>query len=167
SSNIQGALKVERRPTRPVEEKSDYVLSADFAVKYPLNILLAEDNAVNQMLAIRILNKLGYDNIDLALNGLEAIEKFRNRSYDVILMDMQMPEMDGLEATRVIREQADRQPIIIAMTANAMQGDRDLCLQAGMNEYLTKPIKLDAFMNALQDAALSSKKMNGTSKQNI
>lgn len=167
SSNIQGALKVERRPTRPVEEKAEYVLSADFAIKFPLNILLAEDNAVNQMLAIRILNKLGYDNIDLALNGVEAIEKFKNRFYDVILMDMQMPEMDGLEATKAIREQAERQPIIIAMTANAMQGDRDLCLQAGMNEYLTKPIKLDALMNALQEAALSSKSMNGTSKQNI
>jgi signal transduction histidine kinase/ligand-binding sensor domain-containing protein/DNA-binding response OmpR family regulator len=166
SFNIQGALKIERRPARPVVESTQYVLSADFAAKYPLNILLAEDNAVNQKLAIRILNKLGYENIDLAQNGLEAIEKLRDRFYEVILMDMQMPEMDGLEATKAIREQQGRQPIIIAMTANAMQGDRDLCLQVGMNEYLTKPIKLDALVDALQMASLSSKGISGTSKDN-
>lgn len=167
SSNIQGALKIERRPARPVEEKIEYVLSADFAIKYPLNILLAEDNAVNQKLAIRILNKLGYENIDVAQNGIEAIDKVNGRFYEVILMDMQMPEMDGLEATKAIRERTGRQPIIIAMTANAMQGDRDLCLQVGMDEYLTKPIKLDALMNALQMAALTNKDVNGTSKDNL
>ncbi|HKZ38816.1 MAG TPA: response regulator, partial [Chryseolinea sp.] len=118
-------------------------------------ILLAEDNPVNQKLAVRILNKLGYQHIEVAQNGLEALEKLSKRFYEVILMDMQMPEMDGLEATKMIRLKEERQPIIIAMTANAMQGDRDLCLQVGMNEYLTKPIKLEALMSALEKASES------------
>jgi CheY-like chemotaxis protein len=108
-------------------------------------------------LAIRILNKLGYHHIEVAQNGLEAIEKLKVQFYELILMDMQMPEMDGLEATRRIREHFSQQPIIVAMTANALQSDRELCLQAGMNEYLTKPIKLELLMNALQTAAESYK----------
>ncbi len=151
--DILEALKIERRQVRQEEEKPKYVLSADFAEKFPLRILLAEDNLVNQKLAIRILNKLGYKHIEVAQNGLEAVEKFAAQFYEVILMDMQMPEMDGLEATKTIRKKQGQQPIIIAMTANAMQGDRDLCLQVGMNEYLTKPIKLEVLMSALEKAA--------------
>jgi signal transduction histidine kinase/CheY-like chemotaxis protein/ligand-binding sensor domain-containing protein len=157
SRDIQGALRIERRPSRHQEAKPQYVLSPDFAEKFPLKILLAEDNLVNQKLAVRILNKLGYEDIEVAQNGLEATEKLKARFYQVILMDMQMPEMDGLEATRVIRQQSSRQPIIIAMTANAMPGDRDLCLQVGMNEYLTKPIKLEALMSALEKASIDSR----------
>lgn len=155
--DIQAALMVERKQVRINEAQPKYILSEDFAEKFPLRIMLAEDNLVNQKLAIRILNKLGYHHIEVAQNGLEAIEKLKVQFYELILMDMQMPEMDGLEATRRIREHFSQQPIIVAMTANALQSDRELCLQAGMNEYLTKPIKLELLMNALQTAAESYK----------
>jgi CheY-like chemotaxis protein len=102
----------------------------------------------------------------VAVNGLEALEKLNRQFYEVILMDMQMPEMDGLEATRMIRLKPEQQPIIIAMTANAMQGDRDLCLQVGMNEYLTKPIKLEALMGALEKASESFRLVGGFTQGN-
>jgi signal transduction histidine kinase/ActR/RegA family two-component response regulator len=120
------------------------------AERHPLRILLAEDNVVNQKLAMRLLKQMGYS-ADLAVNGLEAIEHIERQSYDVVLMDVQMPEMDGLEATRVLAEriEADRRPRIIAMTANAMQGDREICIEAGMDDYLTKPIRIDQLVEAL------------------
>jgi signal transduction histidine kinase/CheY-like chemotaxis protein len=112
------------------------------AERHPLRILLAEDNAVNQKLAIRLLAQLGYA-ADIAGNGLEAIAALERASYDVVLMDVQMPELDGLDATRRIR--ASDGPIrdirIVAMTANALAGDRELCLEAGMNDYVSKPIR--------------------------
>ncbi len=107
---------------------------------HPLHILLAEDNAINQKLALRMLNNLGY-RADLAANGLEVLEALARQPYDVILMDVQMPEMDGLSATRAVRAEAGAQPYIIGLTANAMQGDREMCLQAGMNDYLSKPFQ--------------------------
>ena len=151
AQHIRAALKVQRKA--PLTQNGHHVLSEEFAKKFPLRILLAEDNIINQKLAIRILNKLGYHTIDVALNGLEAIEKLKSQFYEVILMDMQMPEMDGLEATRKIRKELSQQPVIIAVTANAMQSDRELCFEAGMNEFVTKPIKLDALMAALEKAA--------------
>jgi hypothetical protein len=106
-----------------------------------LKILLVEDNAVNQMLTLGMLQKLGL-NADLATDGAEALERVRDTSYDLILMDMQMPRMDGLTATRAIRAMADiRQPRIVALTANAMESDRDACLAAGMDDFLSKPFK--------------------------
>ena len=106
-----------------------------------LKILLVEDNAVNQMLALGMLQKLGL-NADLATDGAEALERVRDRAYDVILMDMQMPRMDGLTATRAIRAMPEiRQPRIVALTANAMESDRDACLAAGMDDFLSKPFK--------------------------
>jgi signal transduction histidine kinase/DNA-binding response OmpR family regulator len=125
------------------------ILSEDFAQLYPLNILIAEDNLINQKLAIRVLSKLGY-NPEIANNGKEAVEMLQERFYDVILMDMLMPEMDGLEATRTIRSKPDRQPQIIAMTANALPEDREICLKAGMNEYISKPIKLEILVDMLK-----------------
>ncbi len=128
------------------EQKSKQVLSADFAKQYPLRILIAEDNPINQKLIIRVLNKLGYQQIEVANNGLEAVEKFNEQLYDVIFMDVQMPEMDGLEATRMIRLKQYHQPVIISMTANAMQGDREECIKAGMDDYISKPVKFETLI---------------------
>jgi len=125
-------------------------LSIDFAEKFPLDILIAEDNVINQTLAIHVLSKLGYKP-EVAENGKLALEALIRKSYDVILMDVQMPEMDGIEATEVIRRTpAIPQPVIIAMTANAMQGDREICLQAGMDDYISKPIQLDVLIKTLE-----------------
>ncbi|HEY9196351.1 MAG TPA: response regulator, partial [Mucilaginibacter sp.] len=123
-------------------------LSVELAARYPLDILIAEDNQINQKVAKRILQKLGYDP-DIANNGLEVLSAVAAKRYDVILMDVQMPEMDGIEATRHIRKQGGSQPVIVAMTANAMVEDRDACLQAGMDDYLSKPMKLDEIINIL------------------
>ena len=123
---------------------------ARLADRLPLRILLAEDNQVNQKVALRMLDRLGY-RADLAGNGLEALAAVRRTVYDVVLMDMQMPEMDGLEATRRIRhEPLDAQPRIIAMTANAMEGDRATCLAAGMDDYLAKPVRMEDLSAALE-----------------
>ena len=109
------------------------------------------DNAVNQKLALRILQQMGY-RADVASNGIEAVESVGRQPYDVVLMDVQMPEMDGLEAARRIfaQWQAAKRPRIIAMTANAMQGDREQCLDAGMDDYLTKPIRVERLAEALE-----------------
>jgi CheY-like chemotaxis protein len=129
-------------------------LDATLAARHPLRILLAEDNVVNQKLALRLLQQMGY-RADLASNGLEAIESVQRQAYDVVLMDVQMPELDGLDATRRICEllPPGQRPRIVAMTANAMQGDREMCIEAGMDDYLTKPIRVDRLVEALSAAA--------------
>jgi len=121
------------------------------AEEIPLTVLLAEDNAVNQKVALRFLERMGYS-ADAVGNGLEVLQAFQNRNYDLVLMDLQMPEMDGLEASRRIRRTlpADRQPKIIALTANAMQGDREICLDAGMDDYISKPVKLHEIVAAIR-----------------
>jgi signal transduction histidine kinase/CheY-like chemotaxis protein len=128
-------------------------LSEEFSKLYPLRILVAEDNLINQKIATRVLNKLGYQP-DIANHGKEVMEKVSSEHYDIILMDVQMPQMNGLEATRMIRTCLEIQPIVIAVTANVMQGDRDECVQAGMDDYMSKPINLDELVNQLQKWAM-------------
>jgi signal transduction histidine kinase/DNA-binding response OmpR family regulator/HPt (histidine-containing phosphotransfer) domain-containing protein/PAS domain-containing protein len=117
---------------------------------WPLRILLAEDNATNQKLALRLLARMGYT-ADVVATGLEVLAALDRQLYDVVLMDVQMPELDGLETTRLIRRELAqaRQPHIIAMTANAMQGDREKCLAAGMDDYVSKPIRVESLVAAL------------------
>jgi len=126
-------------------------LDAGMGERLPLRILLAEDNAVNQKVALRILERLGY-RADVAANGLEVLAALARQVYDVVLLDVQMPEMDGLEAARRVNQlwsPAER-PRLVAMTANAMQGDREQCLAAGMDDYLVKPVHVAALKEALE-----------------
>ncbi len=123
-------------------------LSAGFAQGHPLKILVAEDNLVNQKLTLKILSKLGFEPT-LAVNGSDTVELALLHTYDIILMDVQMPEMDGIEATRIIRQNIEVQPVIIAMTANAMKEDKDNCLAAGMDDFLSKPVKLEDVVEML------------------
>ncbi|MGD0590899.1 MAG: response regulator [Bacteroidota bacterium] len=120
------------------------------ARQHPLRILLAEDSLVNIKIVLWFLRKLGY-HADVAFNGIEVIDALKRRSYDVILMDAEMPEMDGRQATMLIRKDfpSDQQPNIIAMTANAQTGDREEFLFIGMNDYITKPIKMEDMIRVL------------------
>ncbi|HJU23813.1 MAG TPA: GAF domain-containing protein [Casimicrobiaceae bacterium] len=142
---VLGEETVQQAPVLPPAR-----IDVELASRHPLRILLAEDNVVNQKLALRLLQQMGY-RADLASNGIEAVESVQRQTYDVVLMDVQMPEMDGLDAARTIcaKFPADARPRIIAMTANAMQGDREECLAAGMDDYVTKPIRVDALVAAL------------------
>jgi two-component system, sensor histidine kinase and response regulator len=132
-------------PERTIKNK----LSTAFAEHYPFEILIAEDNPMNQHVIMHILGKMGYSP-DVVSNGQEAVEAANQKDYDIVLMDMQMPVMDGLEATRVIRQTVVKHPIIIALTANAMADDEVTCLQAGMDDYISKPIKMDELMDKLE-----------------
>jgi GAF domain-containing protein/DNA-binding response OmpR family regulator len=137
-------------PSRTGEREA---VEPHIALDRRLDILVAEDNAVNQKLALRLLERMGYA-ADVAGNGLEAISAIEQKRYDVVLMDVQMPELDGLEATRriVSRWAPGDRPTIVAMTANAMDGDREMCLAAGMDDYLSKPIRTAELAAALSRA---------------
>lgn len=124
------------------------LLSDKFALDYPFNMLVAEDNLMNQKLINRILNKLGYQP-DMANDGQEVLDMMGKKTYDLILMDMQMPNIDGLEATRLIRKIYGARPLIAAMTANAMNEDRENCFNAGMDDYMSKPISIELLINKL------------------
>jgi signal transduction histidine kinase/DNA-binding response OmpR family regulator len=128
-------------------------LDAQMAARQPLRILLAEDNVVNQKVALLMLSRLGY-RADVAGNGLEVLGALQRQVYDVVFMDMQMPELDGLETTRRIWQMwpETTRPRIIAMTANAMRGDRELCLAAGMDDYISKPVRVAELVSALERA---------------
>ena len=145
------AGEVKQIETEPLADKA--TLDPEMAKRLPLRILLVEDNAVNQKLAVRLLSQMGY-RADLAGNGLEAIQAVGRQKYDVVLMDVQMPEMDGLEASRRIcaRWPRGERPYIVAMTANAMQGDRERCLEAGMDDYVSKPIRVNELVAAMSKA---------------
>lgn len=131
-------------------------LSIEFASKYPLRILVAEDNPVNLKLAMKVLGKLGYTP-DKAENGKVVLEEVSKKNYDLILMDVQMPEMDGLEATRMIRLCLSKQPVVVAMTANTMEDGREECLHAGMDDYISKPMNIEELVITLEKWALQIK----------
>ncbi len=152
-NSIQLAIN-KHREVAVHDDKSKHILSEDFAQQFPLRILVAEDNAINQKLIMRILTKLGFEP-DMAQNGVEVLDKMEQQLFDVILMDIQMPEMDGLETTAAIRARTWPQPFIIAMTANAMSEDKEICLQAGMDDYIAKPMKLQELVDMLKKADAS------------
>ncbi|KUJ73131.1 GAF domain-containing protein [Ruegeria profundi] len=151
------APKARRKPRRRVSSAKKST-EPKLGEQHPLRILLAEDNLVNQKLATRLLEQMGY-RCDVASNGVEALESLVRQTYDVVLMDVQMPEMDGLEASRRINAASfDDRPRIVAMTANAMQGDREMCLAAGMDDYIAKPIRVERLVEALKQVPQRKKK---------
>jgi two-component system, sensor histidine kinase and response regulator len=135
---------------RSVSDRSNNQVSSETSVS-SLRVLLAEDNIVNQKVAVRMLERLGYST-DIAHNGLEVLDALRRQPYDLILMDIQMPEMDGIEATCSICQEweAGQRPVIIAMTANAMEEERDRCLKAGMDDHISKPVRLEELRTMLE-----------------
>ena len=147
STDLLQALKA--LGSRP-ESHSHATKSDNNQPQSSLRILVAEDNLVNQAVARSMLKKLGYE-VDIATNGLEAIQLNQQNQYKIIFMDVQMPELDGLEATRRIRQQVvDQPPHIVAMTANALHGDRDDCINAGMDDFIAKPVRLEDLSRALE-----------------
>ncbi len=149
NSQVTGQFVVQsnviNRTSKIHPDRQDYQFDPRMAKDHPLRILLAEDNVVNQKVATHILHRMGY-RADVVANGLEVLAAIAMQTYDLIFMDVQMPEMDGLETTRLIvnnwkQGKLISKPMIVAMTANAMQGDREICLVAGMDDYLSKPIR--------------------------
>ncbi len=135
------------------DKKSTFTpgLDSDFARRLPLRILLADDNPINQKVGLSVLTKLGYQ-ADLAGNGHEVIKAIEQRPYDILFLDVQMPEMDGMECTRIVcqRWTRDKRPVVIAMTGNALMGDREKCLAAGMDDYISKPVRVADLQAALE-----------------
>jgi signal transduction histidine kinase/ActR/RegA family two-component response regulator len=144
--------RVPERKTNLLEQQAENrLLEKDFATHHPLRILVAEDNPVNQKFIDYVLKKLGYD-ITMVNNGLQVVEVADPASFDVVLMDVQMPELDGLEATMILRQRHGALPYIVALTANAMNEDRNRCLSIGMDDYMAKPMKLEVIKEVLKKA---------------
>jgi CheY-like chemotaxis protein/HPt (histidine-containing phosphotransfer) domain-containing protein len=141
------SVQIQREKRTP----SAPTLDPGLARRLPLRLLLADDNPINQKVGLSVLQKLGYRS-DLAGNGLEVLKALEQKAYDILFLDVQMPEMDGLEAARQIcqRWPEERRPRIIAMTGNALVGDREKCLQAGMDDYISKPIRVGELQSALE-----------------
>ena len=151
---ITQAFSMEKKAA-PQKVLESHVLHQELAEDFPLRILVVEDNEINQMMTLNMLDMLGYK-ADLAENGQEALDMSEQTTYDLILMDMQMPVMDGVDATKIIRERTHlHQPVIIAMTANAMQEELDTCFEAGMQDKLTKPFRSQDLKNILEKYAHS------------
>jgi CheY-like chemotaxis protein/HPt (histidine-containing phosphotransfer) domain-containing protein len=141
------SVRVQREKKAPVVP----TLDPDLARRLPLRLLLADDNPINQKVGLSVLYKLGYQ-ADIANNGVEVLKALEQKAYDILFLDVQMPEMDGLEAARQIcqRWPAEKRPHIIAMTGNALLGDREKCLSAGMDDYISKPVRVGELQSALQ-----------------
>ncbi|NEP08067.1 MAG: response regulator, partial [Okeania sp. SIO4D6] len=137
-----------------IKNKADIKIDSNLALRLPLRILLAEDNVVNQKVALSMLARMGY-RPDVVSDGLETLIALEKVPYDLVLMDVQMPEMDGLEATKHIYDkygnELDNRPVIVAMTAGAMEGDREICLQTGMDDYMSKPVKIEELQEILEN----------------
>ncbi|WP_162343786.1 response regulator [Cyclobacterium salsum] len=137
----------------PSSNRPEKKLETHFSDKYPLSILVAEDTPINQKLILMILQRLGYQP-EFVHNGLEALRKVSDKKFDLVLMDVQMPEMDGLQATREIRsQQVENAPLIIAMTAGAMEEDKQRCFAAGMDGYISKPLEIDKLKEVLKKSS--------------
>jgi CheY-like chemotaxis protein len=151
STLIRGITTLFSSPTEKPAVAQPVLAQRKLAEECPLKILLVEDNMVNQKVALRFLDRLGYQ-ADAVVNGLLGVEAVEKGQFDLVLMDLQMPEMDGFEASRKIRRTipAHRQPKIIALTANALQGDRENCLAAGMDDYISKPVKMHDLSAAIR-----------------
>ena len=164
SQEIKQANNPETNQLDANQKRPNYAFDPRMAKNHPLRILLAEDNAINQKVAIHILQRMGY-RADVAANGLEVLAALSQQTYDLIFMDMQMPEMDGLETTKKIYEnwhsgKLANKPSIVAMTANAMQGDREVCLAAGMDDYLSKPIRNSELARVLSECQSTTPSMS-------
>ena len=151
--SVSSSLEIKRSA---LSASTTQEIDSQLATKFPLRILLVEDNIFNQKIARLMLERLGYQ-IDIANDGLEALEAIENQLYDLILMDVQMPKIDGITTTKLIRNMLDN-PIhkvqIIAMTANVMPEDIQKCLDAGMNDYVNKPIDIQTIIQLIQRFAL-------------
>lgn len=160
SRHILKALQPQNNSISEEGKNIQQKLYGNFSKKYPLEILIAEDNLINQTVILHILRKLGYKPT-LAENGARAVYEAREKRYDVIFMDMQMPEMDGVQATSFIRQSVESQPIIIALTANTTAEDREQCLLSGMNDFMSKPVRLDDVTNKLEKwSSIKMKSLN-------
>src|SRR5204863_5301749 len=148
------------------EKKAPFApaLDATLARRLPLRLLLADDNPINQKVGLSVLQKLGY-RADIANNGREVLQELEQKAYDILFLDVQMPEMDGLEAARRICERwpAEKRPRIIAMTGNALMGDREKCLQAGMDDYISKPVRIGDLQAALERWGVGRARKSDTS----
>jgi signal transduction histidine kinase/DNA-binding response OmpR family regulator len=163
---LRDALSVVYGAVKPRERNRHTQIDATLGERSPLRLLLAEDNQINQKVALKMLEKMGY-RADLAANGEEVLQALARQSYDVVLMDVQMPEMDGLEASRRICTlyAAPARPRIIAMTANAMESDRLECLAAGMDDFLSKPVVVRDLAAALERAAETRLGLEGPERE--
>ncbi len=161
-SHIFNQLKKQNNPVTTETKQGHQQFAIETAEHYPLSVLLAEDDVTNQFVQTHILNKIGY-HPDIAQTGLEVLQMTETKNYDVILMDVQMPEMDGREVTQIIRQRKGPQPLIVALTANALQGDKEDCLNAGMDEYLSKPISFAKLVSLLQKCVSIIKEAQVTS----
>lgn len=163
SLNVNGTADYQKPYSRVYPQQSELELDRQLGKQHPLRILLAEDNVVNQKVALNVLQRVGY-RPDIAANGEEVLTALERQPYDVVLMDIQMPRMDGLEATQEIRARwpQDRQPRIIAMTADALLEVRNECFAVGMDDYITKPVRIPQLTSALRQCQIIETKQNGS-----